>query len=89
MAAAFYALQCALKEITGVENGDGSNYELEFEDGIVAKSSMDDLLNLEESSEMQIMAISLLAGVPREFKDPITGDKLDGVELVKEKKSKK
>ena len=89
MSAAFYALQCSLKEVEGIEESDGSKYELEMEEGIVSKECMNDLLNLEESQEMQLVAISLLNGIPKEFQNPVTGDKLEGVEFVKEKKSKK
>lgn len=89
MSAAFHALQCSLKELDGIENGDGSKYELEFEDGIVAKACMDDLLNLSESQDMQLVAISLINGIPKEFNNPVTGGKLEGVEFIKEKKSRK
>lgn len=89
MDAAFYALQCSLKELSGVENADGSEYKLQIEDGIISKDCMNDLLNLEESSDMQLVAISLLNGIPKEFTNPITGGKLEGVEFLKEKKPRK
>lgn len=91
MKAAFYALQSSLKSIKGIENADGSNYELAMQDGKVTAECVDDLLNLSESTEMQFVALSLLQGVPKEFVDPSTGKPMKGVSFVNEpvKKSKK
>lgn len=84
------AVKYALKDIEGIENMDGSKYELEIDEGIVSDETIDDLFNLEQSTKMSLVCISLLNGIPKEFVNPQTNEPLDGVSYVKEKnKSRK
>ena len=89
MKAAVYAMQCSVKSVNGIENADGSPYELVSENGKLSQECVDDLLNMSESPEMQFVAMTLLQGIPKEFVDPATGKPIKGVEFVNEKKSKK
>lgn len=83
------AIKYALKDIDGVENVDGSKYELELDDEGVSDDAIDDLFNLEQSTKMSVVCMSLINGVPKDFVNPHTGERLEGVSLVKEKKSRK
>ena len=89
MEAAVYALKNSIKEIDGLENEDGSKYQLQFSEGQISQDSIDEILNVPGSDEMQLVAISLLQGIPKEFVDPGTGKKLTGVEFLKEPSRKK
>ena len=89
MAAAVHALKNSVKGIAGLENADGSDYELEFENDQLTDQCIDELLNVQGSDEMQLVAISLLQGIPKEFTDPSTGKPLDGVSFAEAPKSKK
>ena len=89
MQAAVHALKNALKEVNGLENADGSSYELEFENGELTSTCIDELLNVQWSNEIQMVAISLLQGVPKEFTDPSTGKPLEGVTFAEAPKAKK
>lgn len=85
MSAAVLALKHAIKGISGLQLSDGSEYSLEFDaDGSLSENSVNDLLNIPESSKLNLVAISLIHGMPQgEFLDPQTGKQLDGVKFVK------
>ena len=89
MKAAVYAIKCSLKSIKGVENEDGSAYELDIENNELSNDCIDELLNLSESPEIQYVAMTLLSGIPKQFIDPTTGKPMEGVEFIKGKKKKK
>jgi len=88
MDAAVLALKNGVKDIKGLKLSDGSDYPLEFEDGIVKDSCIDDLLNIPESEQLNVIAIGLINGVPQgEFLDPSTGKPMEGVKFVTKKAS--
>jgi len=89
MKAAVYALQSCLKSVKGVENADGSPYELLMDGDKVKSECIDDLLNLSESTEMQYVAMSLIQGIPKIFVDPITEKPIKGVSFVNSSGKKK
>lgn len=91
MDAAALALRHSVKGINGLKLPDGSAYVLEFEaDGSLKENCIDDLLNIPEASKLNVVAISLVNGMPEgEFLDPETGEKLDGVKFVKRPSSRK
>ena len=89
MDGSIYAVKCAVKDIKGLKLPDGSDYELEFENNILTDKCIDDLTNIEGNNELFIACLGLLNGVPSEFINPLTGEKLEGVEIVKEKSEKK
>lgn len=89
MDAAVLALKNAVKSVSGLKLPDGSNYELEFDaSGQLKDSSIDDLLNIPESGKLNVIAISLVNGMPQgEFIDPETGKPMSGVKFSKKAES--
>lgn len=86
MSAGVLALRHSVKNIKGLKLPDGSDYELEFENGVLTKSTISDLLNLPEGNKVNIIAISLINGMPKgEFLDPETGNPMEGVKFVTKK----
>lgn len=81
MEGSLYALQCAIKEIKGLEDGEGNPFELSFDDsGKLTKECASDLLNLEQSSNLIGLCSSFINGVPTKLPEGIT--------LVESKKPK-
>lgn len=87
MDAAVLALKSSIKDVEGLEDMSGSDYELDFVENELSDHCIDDLLNIAQGTTLNLVAIELLNGVPDEFTDPNTGQKLAGVEFVKEEKS--
>lgn len=84
MRAAKLACQYAIKDIKGLEDADGSEYKLEFENNKVSDKCWDDLQNVQETNKMITACLNLVNGVPSEFVDPQTGKKIEGVSIIKE-----
>ena len=74
----FKAIKYAVKEIDGVENYDGSDYKLEFEDNVLTDDCVNDLLNLEVFLDL---ANSLIHGVPEHILGP-DGKPVKGISLL-------
>lgn len=73
MNASIYALKSCIKGLSGVENQDGSPYELQFDDnGSLTDDCVEELLNLEESSLMIGLCSSLLAGIKTDLPNGIS-----------------
>lgn len=91
MDAAVLALKNSIKGIKGLKLHDGSEYELEFEsDGSLKEDCITDLLNIPESDKLNVIAISLINGMPQgEFLDPQTKKPMDGVKFVEKAKQQK
>jgi len=73
----------SVRDVKGLETYSGDEYTLEFEDEEKTKLTDDcvsELMNLEESSKLTTAAWQLINGI-KELKDPISGEKLEGVEL--------
>ena len=84
MRAAAEAIKCGIKDIEGVSNADGSQYKLQFdENNELTEECVDDLMNLGNLSQISTVCNSLLEGIPKEFVNPYTQKKLEGVEFVK------
>lgn len=80
------AIKYSVKEVKGLETMDGSEYELSFDDnGNLDDVCVGELLNIPMNSKLMLVCNSLLAGIPDELTNPITGEKIAGVELVKGK----
>jgi TPP-dependent 2-oxoacid decarboxylase len=84
MRGAALACRFALKKLSGVENQDGSSYVLEHEDNVLTEKCWDDLQNLQETQKLITVCLNLINGIPNEFVDPQTGNKIDGVTVIKE-----
>lgn len=82
------AIRYGVKEISGVEDSDGKPYELQFENGVLTKQCVSDLLNLDIKDKLSIVCSSFVPGVPKSFYGP-DGNLLDGVEFVDKADSKK
>lgn len=92
MKAVVKALSVCLKSVKGLENADGTEYELEFDaDGKVSQSCIDELLNIPHSTKLTAICSAMLNGIPTQIIDPQTSKPLAGVSLIlkKEVKGKK
>ncbi len=83
--AAHYAVRCAVKEISGVKLHDGSQYELEFDGDILSEECVSDLFNIPQKDKIGLICTELLNGIPNGFLDPQTGEKLEGVSIIRSK----
>lgn len=84
MKGSMHALKCAVKNIKGLTLNDGSEYELQFENDLLTDECIDDLTNIQNIDELFIACLDLLNGVPSEFRNPVTGEVLQGIEIIKE-----
>lgn len=91
MDAAVLALKNSVKSVSGLKLPNGSEYSLEFKDnGELEDACIDDLLNIPESSKLNVIAISLIHGMPQgEFLDPETNKPMEGVKFVKKASARK
>lgn len=76
------AIKYAVKDIDGLENVDGSKYEVKFDNIGLSDETVDDLANTEISDSLNYMCISLLNGLPKRFEHPVTKEPLKGVSFV-------
>lgn len=84
--ASLKALKYAIKDISGLENADGSGYKLEFDpDGSLSDACLDDIYNIQQSLKLITISLNLVNNIPDEFYDPVTGVPLEGVSFVKGK----
>jgi len=80
-------IKYSIKGIDGLECYDGEKYELEFMNDELTDECVSEILSLEQRSKLTTSAWQLLNGV-KELTDPITGEKLEGVELEVTSKGK-
>ena len=78
----------AIKDVEGIEDYDGNPYELEFNNDVLTDNCVSEILSLDQRSKLTTAAWQLLNGV-NELLDPITGEKLEGVELEVNSSGKK
>lgn len=83
--AAKQAVKYAVKGISGVKLSDGTNYELDFEGEVLSESCVDDLLNIDQDQKISLVCTTLLNGIPKEFVDPQTGKKIEGISIQRPK----
>ena len=83
------AVKYGLKDVHGLEDANGNNYELQTDEAGVSNDSLNEILNLTQNEKIQMACLGLLQGVPSQFTNPFTGEKLEGVSIVKENRSKK
>ena len=89
MRGAALAVKFALKELQGLKTSDNKDYALEREDNKLTDECWDDLCNISEGSKLTLVCLNLINGVPKDFVDPNTGEKLEGVSLVRQESSRK
>lgn len=80
--ASFKAVKYSVKDVSGVDTFDGTPYVLSFEsDGTLTDDCVSDLLNLEMFTELSMVAISLVRGVPDKIVDN-EGKVVKGISLL-------
>lgn len=87
--AAKEAIKCSVKEIKGLVDFENNVYELDFEDGKLTDSCVDDLLNVDHDDKLSLVCTSLLNGIPKEFVDPQTGKPIKGISIERQSSEKK
>ena len=83
MSGAAKAVKYSVKSVSGVKTADNEDYELEFEDGVLSDSCIDDLFNLPETEKLTLACLNLLKSIPDEFVNPHTGKPIEGVKIIK------
>ena len=77
-------LKYMIKGVEGITYPDGEKYVLERdEQGLLTDNTIDELLNLETNAKLNASLQNFLRGIPDFLADPNTGEKIEGVELVK------
>lgn len=80
------AVKYAVKSISGVEDGDGNPYTLQFDSsGQLTDECVSDLFNLGMDKQLSLVCTALTRGVPDQFTDE-SGRPIEGVELIKQSK---
>lgn len=83
------AMKYALKDVRGLvdvdDDGKEFPYQLQFVDGILADSCIDDLLNIPCSAKITMLCSTLMAGVPDKILDPTTGLPVEGIIICSNK----
>ena len=86
----YKSLKYAVKGVEGVTLSDGSPYVVNLENGLISDECVEDLLNLEVAPQLIMTSYSFVQGVPSKIVNPVTGEAIDGVEIVlKDTKKKK
>lgn len=78
--AQFLYIKYSLKKISGVFDYDGTEYTLSFEGDSVTDECVSEIMNLDQRNKLTVSAWQILNGI-KDLEDPVTGEKLDGVEL--------
>lgn len=82
MTAARLAIKYSVKAVSGIQDVDGNQYQLEFDGTELSEACVDDLLNLDPEQRLQLVCMSLLQGKPTQPVDadgkPIKGIKIEG-----------
>lgn len=84
----YKCLKYAVKGIEGVTLADGSPYVLTMDNGVLSDECIEDILNLELSPKLIMACYSFVQGIPARIVNPVTGEVVEGVEIV-QKNSKK
>lgn len=77
MAGSVAAIKMCLKSVKGLENADGSPYELSFENNQLTDECVSELMNMQETNSLIALCSSFIGGVPKDLPK--------GVTLVEEK----
>lgn len=78
------AIKYAVKDVEGLQNQDGSKYEVKFDEEGLSDETIDDLSNTEINDNLNYICITLLNGMPKRFEHPVTRQPLPGVSYVTE-----
>ena len=72
MGGSIHAIKSCVKDITGIENEDGSPYKLEFDGVHLSQNCIDTLMNIEISNKLIQLCTSFVSGVPTNLPDGIS-----------------
>ena len=76
------AVKYSVKHVSGLEDSDGNEYKLSFENDSLTEDSIDALMNIECGIKLQLACAHLLNGIPKEIIHPETGKAIEGVKVV-------
>lgn len=73
MEGSLYCLRASVKEVCGLENADGSPYQLQFDEGNnkLTRECAEDLLNIEQSNALIGLCSSFVGGIPNKLPDGV------------------
>lgn len=77
--AAFLSVKYSVKEVKGIERMDGSTFNVELENNELTEESVDNLLNIKQSTKLATVCASLVHGISNEIIDPYTGQAIEGI----------
>ena len=84
-------IKYSVKDVDGIEYAtDEGQYKVQFEDDskrALSDECVDELLGLEQKTELATVCYAFLNGIPSEIIDPRTKKKLKGVEMLPAEKS--
>ena len=80
------AIKYGLKAVTGIKDSEEKPYELEFENDVLTDSCIDDLMNTEISSELQLVCVKQLQAMTEKITDD-EGNPVEGIKFVGMEKS--
>lgn len=83
----FYHIKYALKNVEGIFNKDGSPYVLKFEDDkkeALTDECTDEILALPFHDKLIFSSKELINSIPSKIVHPLTGQPLEGVEIIYE-----
>ena len=87
--ATMLAIKYAVKSIDGLTDGDDKPYQLQFDGELLTDECASELMNMSISGKVQSVCLALINNIPDEFTDFVTGQKLDGVEILKKESASK
>jgi len=81
----FFTLKYALKDIKGFKLPGGSDYKLTFEKGVdcLTDECVEELLATPIEDKLLYTATHILNGIPKDIFNPVTGEVIEGVEVIK------
>jgi len=85
----YKSLKYAIKSVEGISLADGTAYQVDLDNGILSDACVEDILNLELSPKLILACYSMVQGVPNNIYNPMTGEKIEGVEIVRKDSKKK
>jgi len=76
-------LKFSVKEVKGISYVDGKPLKLTFnEDKTLADNSVDELMSMEITQDLNTVLFQFMQGIPETLLDPVTGEVLKNVEIL-------
>lgn len=87
--AAKLAVKYSVKDVKGLEDSSGKAYKIKSDDLGLTDECLNELLNSEQSDNLQVACLAFIKGIPKDFMNPFTNKPLKGVKIIKDSKGKK